>query len=64
MNDLATAEPKRAAAMGAAYDKWWDATYPVMVKRGGDAEIVWSKVQLDLIAKKKAAKAQKQNESK
>jgi hypothetical protein len=35
-----------------------------MVKRGGDAEIVWSKVQLDLIAKKKAAKAQKQNESK
>ena len=28
-----------------------------MVKRGGDAEIVWSKVQTDLINKKKAAKA-------
>jgi hypothetical protein len=59
MNDLATAEPERVKAMGAAYDKWWDATYPVMVKRGGDAEIVWSKVQSDLIAKKKAAKAAK-----
>jgi len=57
MNDLATAEPERVKAMGAAYDKWWDATYPVMVKRGGDAEIVWSKVQTDLINKKKAAKA-------
>ena len=34
-----------------------------MVERGGDAEIVWSKVQLDLIAKKKAAKAQKKKEA-
>jgi hypothetical protein len=34
-----------------------------MVERGGDAEIVWSKVQLDLIAKKKAAKAEKQKKS-
>ena len=49
--------------MGAAYDKWWDATYPVMVKRGGDAEIVWSKVQTDLINKKKAAKAAKAAEA-
>ncbi|MFM8982204.1 MAG: hypothetical protein ACKOLA_04725, partial [Spartobacteria bacterium] len=64
MNDLAAAEPERAAAMGAAYDKWWDATYPVMVKRGGDAEIVWSKVQLDLINKKKAAKAAKAEQEK
>jgi arylsulfatase A-like enzyme len=63
LNDLAAAEPERVAAMGASYDKWWDATYPVMVERGGDAEIVWSKVQLDLIAKKKAAKAEKQKKS-
>ncbi|MCX6965270.1 MAG: hypothetical protein NTW41_07965 [Verrucomicrobia bacterium] len=49
--------------MGAAYDKWWDATYPVMVKRGGDAEIVWSKVQTDLINKKKAAKAEQEKKA-
>lgn len=60
LNDLATTEPDRAAAMAAAYDAWWDKTFPVMVERGGDAEIVWTKVQLDLIAKKKAAK---QNEN-
>jgi hypothetical protein len=64
LNDLATAEPERVAAMGAAYDKWWDVTYPVMVERGGDAEIVWSKVQTDLIAKKKAAKAAKAEQEK
>ncbi|MGA0094011.1 MAG: sulfatase-like hydrolase/transferase [Chthoniobacterales bacterium] len=63
LNDLAAAEPGRAAAMAEAYDAWWDQTYPVMVERGGDAEIVWSKVQLDLIAKKKAAKAEKQKKS-
>ena len=63
-NDLAAAEPERAATMAAAYDAWWDKTYPVMVERGGDAEIVWSKVQQDLIDKKKAAKAQKQKEAK
>jgi len=34
-----------------------------MVKRGGDAEIVWSKVQTDLINKKKAAKAAKAAEA-
>ena len=61
LNDLSTAEPERAEAMAAAYDAWWDKAYPVMVERGGDAEIVWTKVQLDLIAKKKAAKAAKQN---
>ena len=64
MNDLAAAETERVAAMGAAYDKWWDATYPVMVQRGGDAEIVWSKVQTDLINKKKAAKAAKAEQEK
>jgi arylsulfatase A-like enzyme len=63
MNDLAAAEPDRVATMGAAYDKWWDATYPVMVQRGGDAEIVWSRVQTDLINKKKAAKAAKAAEA-
>ena len=62
-NDLAAAEPQRAASMAAAYDAWWDKTYPVMVKRGGDAEIVWSKVQQDLINKKKAAKAEKQKKA-
>lgn len=64
MNDLAAVEPERAAAMAGAYDAWWDKTYPVMVERGGDAEIVWSKVQLDLIAKKKAAKDRQEMESK
>jgi hypothetical protein len=63
MNDLAAAEPERVATMGAAYDKWWDVTYPVMVQRGGDAEIVWSRVQTDLINKKKAAKAAKAAEA-
>jgi len=26
--------------MAAAYDKWWDDLYPVMIKRGGDDELV------------------------
>jgi hypothetical protein len=34
-----------------------------MVQRGGDAEIVWSRVQTDLINKKKAAKAAKAAEA-
>ena len=42
-NDLADSEAKRAKDMAAAYEAWWDAVYPVMVERGGDAEIVWSK---------------------
>jgi hypothetical protein len=29
--------------MTAAYDTWWDAVYPVMVERGGDAELVSAK---------------------
>jgi hypothetical protein len=29
--------------MAAAYDTWWDDIYPVMVERGGDRVIVWSK---------------------
>jgi hypothetical protein len=29
--------------MAKAYDKWWDAVYPVMIERGGDLEIQWNK---------------------
>jgi hypothetical protein len=29
--------------MAAAYDAWWDEIYPVMVERGGDAELVVTK---------------------
>jgi hypothetical protein len=29
--------------MAAAYDAWWDKIYPVMVERGGDAELVLTK---------------------
>jgi arylsulfatase A-like enzyme len=36
-HDLAAAELGRVARMAAAYDKWWDDVYPVMVERGGDA---------------------------
>ena len=42
-NDLAESESKRASTMAAAYDSWWDKVYPVMVERGGDAEIVLTK---------------------
>lgn len=38
--DLAKAEPEPVAAMAAAYDKWWDNLYPVMVERGGAREFV------------------------
>ncbi len=40
--DLAASNAERAKDMAAAYDSWWDAVYPVMVERGGDAEIVWN----------------------
>jgi arylsulfatase A-like enzyme len=42
-NDLAASQSRRASTMAAAYDTWWDKIYPVMVERGGDREIVWSK---------------------
>lgn len=42
-NDLAESKPKRASTMAAAYDAWWDKIYPVMVERGGDAELVLTK---------------------
>ena len=51
-NDLAEVQPARVAALTAAYDKWWDAVYPVMVERGGDREIVWN---VPTAAKPKAA---------
>jgi len=41
--DLAESESKRAATMASAYDAWWDKIYPVMVERGGDAELVQAK---------------------
>jgi len=42
-NDLAASEAPRVKEMTAAYDTWWDAVYPVMVERGGDAELVSAK---------------------
>ncbi|PAW81017.1 MAG: hypothetical protein B9S31_03395 [Spartobacteria bacterium Tous-C9RFEB] len=39
-NDIAEKNPERVKAMAAAYDKWWDDLYPVMIKRGGDDELV------------------------
>ena len=39
-NDIAEKNPERVKAMAAAYDKWWDDLYPVMIKRGGDRELL------------------------
>ncbi|NBS53246.1 MAG: arylsulfatase [Spartobacteria bacterium] len=39
-NDIAEKNPDRVKAMAAAYDKWWDDLYPVMIKRGGDRELL------------------------
>ena len=39
-NDIAEKNPERVKTMAAAYDKWWDDLYPVMIKRGGDDELV------------------------
>jgi arylsulfatase A-like enzyme len=38
-NDLAADHPQRVQQMAAAYDRWWDDIYPVMVARGGEAEL-------------------------
>ncbi|CAA6679897.1 MULTISPECIES: sulfatase-like hydrolase/transferase [unclassified Lentimonas] len=35
-NDLSYANPEIVASMAAAYDGWWDDTFPVMMERGGD----------------------------
>ena len=45
--DIAEEEPERIAAMASAYDKWWDDVYPVMIERGGDKEMQWSKLLLN-----------------
>ena len=37
--DLAAQHPERVNAMVAAYDRWWDNTYPVMVERGGESPL-------------------------
>jgi hypothetical protein len=47
--------------MAAAYDKWWDDVYPVMIERGGDLEMKWDK---KLFEKKPPAKPQQTQESK
>ena len=39
-NDIAEKNPERVKAMAAAYDNWWDDLYPVMIKRGGDRELL------------------------
>jgi len=35
-NDLAPDMPKLVETLSAAYEKWWDATYPAMIAAGGD----------------------------
>ena len=38
-NDIADQNPERLKAMSVAYEKWWDELYPIMIERGGDAEL-------------------------
>ena len=59
--DLAKSEPARAASMAAAYDKWWDDVYPVMIERGGNLEMKWDK---KLFEKKPPAKSKEAEDSK
>lgn len=35
-NDLSYANPEKVSNMAAAYDNWWDTTFPDMMARGGD----------------------------
>ncbi len=35
-NDMSAQMPELVSTLVAAYDKWWDTTYPVMIERGGD----------------------------
>ena len=35
-SDLAASNPKLVSTLAAAYDKWWDELYPVMIENGGD----------------------------
>jgi hypothetical protein len=34
--DVSAQLPELVSKLIAAYDKWWDTTYPVMIQRGGD----------------------------
>jgi len=56
--DLSDSQAKRAKKMAASYDAWWDDVYPVMVERGGDRMIVWSKY---FTQKKKTEKPKQQS---
>ncbi len=49
-HDLAADQPERVKQMAAAYDRWWDDVYPVMVARGGDAELSEVKKQREAAA--------------
>ena len=53
-NDIAEQNPERLKAMSVAYEKWWDELYPIMIERGGDAE-------LSDIIKKRAEEAAKKS---
>lgn len=35
-NDISFSHPELVSSMAAAYDNWWDTTYPDMIARGGD----------------------------
>ena len=39
--NIAAQMPELAQRMAAAYDVWWDKTYPQMIKHGGDARLVY-----------------------
>ena len=34
--DLAESQPEKVKMLAAAYDKWWDDVFPMMITRGGD----------------------------
>lgn len=38
-HNCAPDEPERVKAMAAAYDRWWDETHPLMVRRGGESPL-------------------------
>jgi arylsulfatase A-like enzyme len=43
-HDLATDKPKLVSTLAAAYDRWWDGMYPLMIERGGDAKLSGARV--------------------
>jgi arylsulfatase A-like enzyme len=59
--DLAESDSQRVQTLAAAYDKWWDSVYPVMIERGGDLELQWDK---RLLAKKAADSAESEKSKK